>query len=544
MASKNIVVLLACSQEYIRHTGDDEKKYAVQINRLFESVSDIYIPLLNMFAQLEKDNVQFHLSLVFPPALCTLLQDPVVQKQYISWLDRRIELGKKELERCGANEKLCSAVKFCLEKAQEDKIDFTTVYNQNLLSKFSEYQKKGYIELLATCGTDIFLPHFSDMPEVMNAQVETGLFAYRTFFEDAADGFWLPEMGYANGIEKVLRAYGVNYTVLDARGLLFSETVPEKGIFAPAKCENGVAVLGRDPGTDEEIFGENGYASNCVYCDQNRDVAFELPADKLGSFIGKGGARSASGYRYWKKQPGGTDEDDVRYTDPSTDENIYDAEAAVSQCSADSISFLKDKIKKLSDAEELMPEAETLSVVCAIDAERMKQNWVEGISWLEQIFRNGAGMPASFALPGKVVTECRFSMQKIKPYFSADGGAGYGEDTLSSKNGWMMRHVRKASSRMVDLADRFPNDTGLKARLLNLGARELLLAQSSGWARMIDEGISPEYASERFKESIIAFTMVFDSLGSNTVSTEWLTQKEAEHPFFPWINYRVFSQKR
>ena len=97
---------------------------------------------------------------------------------------------------------------------------------------------------------------------------------------------------------------------------------------------------------------------------------------------------------------------------------------------------------------------------------------------------------------------------------------------------------------MVDLADRFPNDTGLKTRLLNLGAKELLLAQSSNLADMIDKDELPEFAERRFRESITAFTTVFDSLGSNTVSTEWLTKIEMKDSVFLWMNYRIFSRKK
>ena len=97
---------------------------------------------------------------------------------------------------------------------------------------------------------------------------------------------------------------------------------------------------------------------------------------------------------------------------------------------------------------------------------------------------------------------------------------------------------------MVDLSNRFSNDTVLKTRLLNLGAKELLIAQSSNLAKMINHSNYPEFAEARFKESIISFTSVFDSLGSNTVSTEWLTTLEAKDSIFPWMNYRIFSKKR
>jgi 1,4-alpha-glucan branching enzyme len=542
MATKNLVLLITAEQEYIRHS-DDEKQYAALMGSVFESISDIYMPLLNMFISLEHDNIPFRLALVLPPVLCTLLADPVVQKQYINWLDKRIELGKRELERCSGNPKLIDTVKLCLEKAQEDRIDFITVYGQNLLKQFSLYQKKGYIELLGTCGTDIFLPHYADMEEVMNAQVEIGLQAHRYFFGEMPEGFWLPEMGYCTGVEKVLRSYGLNYTVLDSRSLLFSETEPEKGIFSPARCENSLGIFARDCETDEELFGKEGFASNPLYRDQNRDIGFELPLENLEPYLEKGYPRYASGYRYWKRQPDGTDEDNVRFTDPSTDKNIYDGEQAMQQCTIDAADFISRKFAKLEKAEQLLPSSQSVSIVCTFNAEQFKRNWYEGISWIEQVYRYAVNKPLQFSLFNNLLDN-QYCLQKIRPYYGACSGTGYGENLLSSKNCWMIRYIRKASERMVDLVDRFPDDTGLKARLLNLGAKELVLAQSSGWARMLDEDYYPEYAEQRFKESILAFTTVFDSLGSNTVSTEWLTDLETRHPLFPWMNYRIFSRKK
>ena len=136
------------------------------------------------------------------------------------------------------------------------------------------------------------------------------------------------------------------------------------------------------------------------------------------------------------------------------------------------------------------------------------------------------------------------SLERIEPYYSAGTGDGYGENLLSSRNCWMMRYVRKATERMIDLAERFPSDTGLKTRLLNIGALELLLAQSSSLAKMIDQNEDSEYAERRFRLAINAFTVVFDALGSNTVSTEWLTKLEIMDNLFSWINYKIFSVKK
>ena len=165
------------------------------------------------------------------------------------------------------------------------------------------------------------------------------------------------------------------------------------------------------------------------------------------------------------------------------------------------------------------------------------------MSFLEYVFRYARDEALNMASPNQMLSH-QFELEKINPYYSSGIGAGYGECLLSSKNCWMMRYIRKACERMIDLADRFPNDTGLKTRLLNLGAKELLIAQSMNRPRMIDDANLPEFAIKRFKESILAFTEVFDSLGSNTVSTEWLTSLEAKDSVFNWMNYRIFSKKK
>ena len=534
MAERRIVLLLNASQEYIRHTGDDEKKFAAQTNRLFENMTEVYIPLVKLFEALENDGVDFRVCLVLSPVLCNLLEDPIIQNQYTIWLDEHIALGQKELERCRNNPSLLQSAKFCLEKFQEARLSFAK-YNQKIVKKIHEFQKKGFVELLATCGTDIFFPHYNDIPEVISAQVETGIYAYRASFGMLPDGFWIPQLGYYPGVEKIIRAYNMNYTVVDARSFLFSDIEPKNGIFSPARFANALPVFARDSRTDAEIFGEGGYSSNPVYLDKNRDVGFELPLECLNPLVCEGAPRYSMGFKYWKKHP-------------HSDGDMYDYEEAVAQCEKDAADFLEKKSALLRQADEILNGAEntvlpTVSLVISVSLNRLCQNWSESIYWMECMLRNASKYGLSFELAKNIVGKPQ-DLQKINPYFGSASGVGYGEDLLSSKNNWMIRYVRKASKRMVDLSERFPTDTGLKARLLNLGAKELMLAQSCGWAKMMHNNDFPEYASLRFNQSINDFTAVFDALGSNTVSTEWLTNLESEHQLFPWMNYRIFNRKR
>jgi len=529
--TKKLSFVIKTSQAFIRHSQNDIKRYIPQFNSLFEDLTDIYIPLLNMVERLEKDNVSCRFSLVLSPVFCSLMANESVQNHFLLWLDGRINLGQQELERNKGNSLIIKTVENDIEKLNNIKKLFEEKYNKNLLQKFAEYHQKGFIELLATCGTDIFIPHYMDLPEVVSAQIETGLQSYRQTFGIFPDGFWLPDLGYATGVEDIIRAYGYSYTILDARSVLLSETLPSTGTFYPLRSSNSLTFFTADAEVKNMIYGDSGFSTNTVYRNENRDIGFELSLKDLSSVMHSGSVRLPTGYKYWNKNLS------------EGEDGLYNFTEAEKQAKKDALSFLESKSKVLAMAEKCQPDLNYVEAVCALDAGELKQTWSEWILWFEQIMRNAGNYELTMVKCNEML-EKAFSLEKIKPYYSASAGDGYGENLLSSKNCWMMRYVRKASERMIDLSDRFPNDTGLKTRLLNLGAKELMIAQSSLLAKMIENEDFPEYAEKRFKEAITAFTIVFDSLGSNTVSTEWLTKLEEKDDLFPWMNYRIFSKKK
>ena len=528
---KFLSLIVKANQDFIRHTGEDIKENAPILNSFYESISDVYIPLLRMIEKLESDGVKFRFGLILPPCLCNMLSDEILQESYVSWLDERIELGQAELRRNKASEATKALVALQIENNKKLKEDFVDKYQCKLIPCFAEYMNKGLIELLGTCGTDIFLPHYADLKEIVCAQVESGLHCYRRFFGVVPEGFWLPELGYAPGIEKIIRAYGYTYTILDSRSVLFAEKIPESGIFYPARTDNSLVVFARNHAVDYELFGEDGKIYSAAYRNQNRDIGYELPMEKLSLVMEKGGIRYSTGYKYWNRN----------FTDES--QSIYNPELAMEQVEKDAQQFVDKRKTTLEKAEELLPKLPFVVEVCAFDISKLSKTWHECISWFETVIRKAsqAGLEVNSC---EALCENQYELEKIEPYYSAGIGTGYGENLLSSKNCWMMRYIRKNCERMIDLAGRFPNDTGLKTRLLNLGAKELMLAQSANLAKMINRSEFPEFAEKRFKESIAAFTAVFDSLGSNTVSTEWLTKLESKDSVFPWMNYRIFSKKR
>ncbi|MDO4506508.1 MAG: hypothetical protein Q4B64_06130, partial [Spirochaetales bacterium] len=81
--------------------------------------------------------------------------------------------------------------------------------------------------------------------------------------------------------------YGANYTVLDARSILFSKDCPETGIYAPLRTRTSLVVFGLDPDSPKELIGEDGFAQNEVYRSQQFDIGYELKQDQISAFFNK-----------------------------------------------------------------------------------------------------------------------------------------------------------------------------------------------------------------------------------------------------------------
>lgn len=521
-SDKRIAFVLTAHQPYTRCI--EERIPGIWSETLFPAITATYIPLLRLMEKLRADKVPFGFSLVLSPSLCALLDDPRVQEEYVLWLERLIVLGEHELERTKDTPHLFDLASEYIRRLKEKKDFFSDTCGGMLLPKFAEFAASGNVELLATAATFCFLPHYRNLSEVIDAQIEAGLLSHRTYFDSLPAGFWLPLMGYTDGIEKNIRKYGLVYTVLDSHGFLFSDPLPARGIFSPACCGNGLALFGRDPETPSDILR---FAENSVYRNQNRDIGFELPASDLDAFLAGGKERRLTAFKYWAQNNADT---------------VYNSSAALKQTVRDARTFLDAKSERLSAASSEL-QGGTVCSVCTLNASDLGFNWYEGVDWLEQVFRQAAERTDVTCTSCKDVLHTGSELQKIRPFMSAAEGSGYGETLLDKSNGWMFKYAYKAGERMVDLANRFSSDSGLKERCLNLAAKQLLIAQSSDWPRMMHASVNADYAETVFKSLILGFSTVYDSLGSNCISTEWLTRTEKYIPLFPWINYRIFGKK-
>ena len=187
---KNLAFIIKTSQDFIRTNEDNPPECdKLKLNSFFEAVSDSYIPMLQMFERLKNDGISFKIGLVLPPVLCSMLDDEKIRQLYVDFLDKRIALGKKEINRYKDDSLACELATSITEKNKELKRTFCEVYQKNLTAQFAKYQKEGYLEILGTCATDIFMPYYDDIPEALSAQIEMGLQSYKNAVESFRKAF-------------------------------------------------------------------------------------------------------------------------------------------------------------------------------------------------------------------------------------------------------------------------------------------------------------------------------------------------------------------
>jgi 1,4-alpha-glucan branching enzyme len=309
--------------------------------------------------------------------------------------------------------------------------------------------------------------------------------------------------------------------------------MPNRGCFYPAKTPNGIYILGRDYYSVQEIAN---ISCDETYRNNDRDVGYELPLETVRQFLSAEGERRRTGFKYWSRLNTGSTN--------SQEETVYDPQVASDLAKRHARLFLEKTIGRLEEAAHYMEEAPLC--LYAHNADRFGSLWHEGPQFMEALFRMASGYrDFQFITPSEYIYKQDYaSMQVITPEFSSSGINGYAETWLDVSNDWIYRHLARAMERMTELAERFPDDTGLKERALNQAAREILLAQSSDWSSMLYKQDSTEYARYQAESALRNFTTIYEALGSNYISTEWLTTLERRHNIFPNINYRVFRRKK
>lgn len=496
---------------------------------LYEAISETYLPLLRMLGRLEADGIPINITISFSPTLTTMLQDPLLCERYVGHLDKLIELGRKEVDRCAHEPDASQLARMYLDLYEANKRDFEVLYERDILKGFDRFYKSGQIELITTPGTYPFLPFYQQYPSNIAAQIEAAVDSHHQIFGRVPKGLWLPECGYFPGLDKFIKDFKFKYFFVAAHGMLFSPNVPSWGVFSPAKTSNNVAFFARDVASANLVWSaETGYPSDPDYRDFYRDIGHDLDFEYIKPYIHLEKIRVNTGYKYYA------------ITGRTDQKRYYNPEKAKKKIREHAANFLLHQSKRIQRLDPYMNQIPVIT--CPYSTELFGHWWFEGIEWLESVIRLAHEKFADLAtvLPDTYLSS-QTSLQTVDPVFSSWGNNGYAEVWLESSNDWVYRHIHMAIERLQELISRFPDASGLKERALNQAAREVMLAQSTDWVVIMRTGAAESYAVNRIREHLSNFYRIYDALGQGNLGTEWLTKVEKKHNIFPRLNYRSFA---
>ncbi|MBC7343655.1 MAG: DUF1957 domain-containing protein [Clostridia bacterium] len=522
-----LALVLHAHLPFVRHPEDE---HALEARWLYEAITETYVPLLKVFQRLRQDQVPFAITMSLTPPLVAMLTDPWLQQSYLRHLEALRELADKELVRTRGDSRFHHLAQMYYQLLEDTYRIYHETYSDNLVEAFRELQEAGNLEIIASAATHAYLPLAYPHREAVWAQLAEGIKQYYRHFGRYPRGLWLPECGYHPGDDQIMKQLGIKYFILDAHGILYATPRPRYANYAPIACPNsGVHAFGRDLESSKQVWSaQEGYPGDPDYREFYRDIGYDLPYEYIGPYVHPSGIRTDTGFKYY------------RITGRSNHKEPYEPAWADSKAAIHAGNFMFNREKQIEWLASHMDRAPI--VVSPYDAELFGHWWFEGPRWLDYLIRKVAYDQKVFSLitPSQYL-ELYPHSQPSQPCMSSWGYNGYNEVWLEGSNDWIYRHLHNITKRMVYLAWRFPQSSGILRRALNQAAREVLLAQASDWPFIMKTGTMVQYARRRVILHVGRFLQLYQQILSGQIDAGWLDYLEAHDNLFPELDYQVFA---
>jgi len=526
MAQGYFALILHAHLPFVRHPEDPT---VMEERWLYEGITGTYLPLLQVFEGLVADGVPYRATVSLSAPLIAMLTDDLLKERYAAHLDDLIVLAEKEVDRTRPEPHYQRLAVMYRDRFHSLRHTWRS-HEGNLVRAFGRLQQAGRLEVITSTATHAFFPLLDRHWSAMRAQVHTAADLYEQHFGCRPRGMWLGECGYVPGCDELLREAAIRYFVVDTHAILYADRKPAYGVYAPLYCPTGVAAFGRDTESSQQVWSaKEGYPGDPLYRDFYRDIGFDLPMDYIGPHVHPEGIRMYTGIKYH-----------AITHEKLHDKWVYDPDAARGRVGLHASHFRGNREKQVEALAGGMDRPPI--VVSPYDAELYGHWWYEGPIFLNDLFRqlHYDQSTVESITPGDYLE--RHSMNQVAtPSPSSWGAKGYAEYWCNESNAWTWRHVHAAADRMVELARRNPEATGLERRALNQAARELMLAQSSDWAFIMTTGTTVPYATRRFNQHIKRFTRLYDDLIAGRLDERYVADLEAGDNIFPQADYRLYA---
>ncbi|PWI56933.1 1,4-alpha-glucan branching protein domain-containing protein [Sulfoacidibacillus thermotolerans] len=523
-----VCLVLHAHLPYVRHNEDS---HGMEQRWLFEALTESYLPLLRVFDGLIRDGVDFRVTMSVSPTLLSMWTDELLQERYVRHMEQLIAFTEQEINRTRKDDSaFYSLACYYREKFSLLLKDYESCQG-NLVERLRALQDLGMIELITSAATHAYLP-LVQTREARRAQLRTALDLHTAHFGQRPKGIWLPECGFVPGLDELLRECGIEFFFTDTQGVAMAQPRSVFGTLSPVLTPSGVAAFARDASSAHQVWSStHGYPGDFSYREYYRDLGFDLPLHQLQSVIHPDGTRVHTGVKYYR-------------ITGSERKEPYDPLLAREKAALHAAHFLQTKQQQLAAAKRQMGRSPI--VVCPYDAELFGHWWYEGPIWIEQLLRQmSASHVADHGLSIQALTPSEYlrlyaDYQVCDLPLSSWGRGGVSDVWLGEDNAWIYPALHVAEHQMIELADRFLEPVAAQEQALNQAARELLLAQSSDWAFIMDNKTVVDYAVRRVKRHVNAFTKLYQMLIEGVLDSEFVHEIAMLDPLFPHIDYRIY----
>ena len=512
---------------YVRHPEHEE---FLEEQWFFEGMSETYLPLLDMFESLVHDGIDFRLTMSLTPPLISMMADPLLQDRYARHLYKMLELSWKELNRTKHEHHLMHrTAQMYHHRLNKARWLFDERWGRNLVRGFKHFMELGKLEII-TCGaTHGFLPLLRPSHEAVRAQIEVACNLHEQHLGIRPKGIWLPECGYFPGLHEILWNNGIRFFFVDSHAILYGDSRPKYGIYTPTYTPSGCASFGRDYESSKQVWSaKEGYPGDFAYRDFYRDIGFDLDFNYVRPYIHRDGIRVMTGFKYH------------RITGHTAHKELYDPWNAQEVAAYHAGNFMFNRQKQVEFLNGVMGRPPI--IIAPYDAELYGHWWFEGVDWLNYVIRKISCDQNTVKLLTPWEYLCRHPKnQMLEPSESSWGNKGYAEVWCNGTNDWIYRHLHETAFRMTEMARAYPTPDDNLRRALNQMARELLLAQSSDWAFIMNSGTMVEYAVKRTKDHIFRFNKMYWDIKNLSLDMNFVAELEWKDNIFPNIDYRVYT---
>jgi 1,4-alpha-glucan branching enzyme len=490
---------------YLRASGRDPHGE----DALHETIAQAIVPTLNTLLDLREMGLRPSIGLAYSPVLLEQLGDNVVQKHFVVWLEQWIDRVGQQLLRWESEGEAHHVylARFYLDWAEGVLRSFVGRYSRNLVAALRELCAGGQIEPLAGPATHAYLPLLG-RAESLQAQIDLGVFSCTRHLGRRPRGFWLPECGYAPSLDAPLLASGLRYIVVDPTSL---RDIPDITHLRPRWMRpRRLALFARDEPAMEQIWSPDlGYLDDPLYRAPRRDTR--------------------SGLALWRNGDAGAAE---ALYDP------YDAFLRAQEHAAHWATYLSAELEAFGARHDRPGIA-----IVPLDAELIGRRWFEGAAWLRALLELVADHPTIASTAPAAYLRAYRPRQGAAPREGSWGQAGDHRAWGGRAAMPLWQAIDESEERLAQLARRHPQAHGDRERVLTQALRELLLAQSSDWALLLNQGAAGDEPLRRTAQHLRRCEQLCALAEQETLSENdraFLEQVEEEDNPFPYLNYRVF----